>query len=892
MANKLDAMVMMLFKSLAGCRDGLCNEVVYLEPLVKEVRGRVEDRLYIPPLDHIPLKECGSKGCVKQVLKEKLSSNLLPYWGRNHYINKLIDGNIKKSYLYDNHPSEIELDLSDNNRPFKYVCNQTVEQTEQLVKAAIIGAIVIVEACFNNNQSKHVQSIAEKLNSVYRNLRSSSFRLGFCPTALSDLRIMTHEEHKLYLGLQKALITINPDVNRKSDPRHKLMAVKVSRTLRRINKIRQTNPLVRIDKRFSSSIWMGQPLNVVQPTTWNRYNEFLWDLKRYKKQDLLAEYNLILRAFRCDTSDQPESGRDLRDSTDLIKTCASDAGTVVAKMFNKIETLEKKFAQDYPNADGLRKKYATFKKEIRIARINPSSDLYAAEYNRRFNTEDIKIINRINEIHKEMRLLEEAVDILNSFVEKTKAKYKSRIKEIKGKEIISSYFERNYSDEANTTGSIHSSCMRYNNNKCIATYANNPQCCSLIVVREGNKTVGRAVLWTAITGKKYVDRIFASTEKVVNEIRGYCMLKGYKTIWRNEGGAKQATEVVEVALNKVGAKGKMPYFDSMRKVDPRNFHFYGMNNTSNEISQFIDYANIHEQGPKNRRNRIYCIGGDCTELRNTFRLYNGDYMTRSSRDMNKFHACKLVWYKMYEHYFQPITSEVFVTEPAEDKNVGLYSFRNNGSHNNQCVLKKDIIEYEYLDHKFWSIGNKELLEEKIREGRIGEIFQQQFILARMNNLHRMKYNDCESITEFITKIATALTMDDEQPVEGKLSWAQFLEKYDYTRSHGAMGYRRHFQGSTTNGIDFEVSSSSSFRTTDRNGRAHKLYLGTLLAIHSKKGPRVTIAEFIENLYNEYKEYSTRTSNQSAVDTDSELGGDSDAKLPETVHIGDTTTIFD
>ena len=155
---------------------------------------------------------------------------------------------------------------------------------------------------------------------------------------------------------------------------------------------------------------------------------------------------------------------------------------------------------------------------------------------------------------------------------KSAAEVGENIFEMKGELITYFYNVKNYYYPKE--GSLGNSCMRYDNTtEQIRFYANNPDHVALLSYIENKKLLARAVLWEAVDGKKYVDRIYCSSSKYGTKIAGYCKQKGYKTIHYTtslEYGLEMSKDCV-TKLNTFELKNShYPYLDSMTYIDVIN----------------------------------------------------------------------------------------------------------------------------------------------------------------------------------------------------------------------------------------------------------------------------------------------------------------------------------
>lgn len=124
---------------------------------------------------------------------------------------------------------------------------------------------------------------------------------------------------------------------------------------------------------------------------------------------------------------------------------------------------------------------------------------------------------------------------------------------VSGEDIRKWYLFSNY---YNDKGQLGASCMRYERcQKYLDIYVDNPDVCQLIILKQDDKLIGRALLWTDIDGKKYMDRVYISKDSYVSIFNKY-----FKSI-------KDSKFINYEDINiKIGNKDYdyYPYLDSLR----------------------------------------------------------------------------------------------------------------------------------------------------------------------------------------------------------------------------------------------------------------------------------------------------------------------------------------
>lgn len=109
---------------------------------------------------------------------------------------------------------------------------------------------------------------------------------------------------------------------------------------------------------------------------------------------------------------------------------------------------------------------------------------------------------------------------IENFVNKFKSTWESianiqtRIRIVEGEDIRKYYSGKNYVSYVKST--LQKSCMRYQRcQKYFDIYVDNPRVCKMIILdseKEPGKIEARALLWTLMNGKKFMDRIYYSSQ--------------------------------------------------------------------------------------------------------------------------------------------------------------------------------------------------------------------------------------------------------------------------------------------------------------------------------------------------------------------------------------------
>lgn len=141
---------------------------------------------------------------------------------------------------------------------------------------------------------------------------------------------------------------------------------------------------------------------------------------------------------------------------------------------------------------------------------------------------------------------------------------------LSGEDILSAYTYENYLngqiDKENGT-ILHKSCMT-NKFNYLPLYTKNPNQVSLLVLKFNEKVVSRALVWTAMDGKRYIDRIYHIKDWMYNYMKSEAENMGIIIINSNINS-------VEVKLDKWKFT-RYPYLDSLYNMDNERgiLHYY------------------------------------------------------------------------------------------------------------------------------------------------------------------------------------------------------------------------------------------------------------------------------------------------------------------------------
>lgn len=175
----------------------------------------------------------------------------------------------------------------------------------------------------------------------------------------------------------------------------------------------------------------------------------------------------------------------------------------------------------------------------------PSIYPYDIPENRRGEVKIGRFVNKLIDIYNKSGLEDTAQNFTASDIEKFVNVYTSKIlfnqdafqrfQLVKGAEIKKWYHEKNYTKIGNNVGPLHNSCMRFGTCQgYFDIYVDNPDVCQLLILKDetDKKIEGRALIWTTVDGKRFMDRIYVSKDSYTNLFKKWaeqngCATKGY-----------------------------------------------------------------------------------------------------------------------------------------------------------------------------------------------------------------------------------------------------------------------------------------------------------------------------------------------------------------------------
>jgi hypothetical protein len=173
---------------------------------------------------------------------------------------------------------------------------------------------------------------------------------------------------------------------------------------------------------------------------------------------------------------------------------------------------------------------------------------------------------------------------------------------VSGDMIAHWYDYNNYDEQRGTMGS---SCMKAVSSSYFNIYTNNPDKCSLLILKsdDGQKIKGRALVWNLDSPKvTYVDRIYTNNDSDVELFKQYAYGKGwyhkpnqsssndYGMIGK-EGSRKEGHLVVNLKNRNEGDYDRYPYLDTLKYFNTSSGKL-----TTEEMRGYGDYITLEDTG--------------------------------------------------------------------------------------------------------------------------------------------------------------------------------------------------------------------------------------------------------------------------------------------------------
>lgn len=227
-----------------------------------------------------------------------------------------------------------------------------------------------------------------------------------------------------------------------------------------------------------------------------------------------------------------------------------------------------------------------------------------------------KVLSKLLDLDKleiQTHEVETFLNLLKTFVKQQSKKTLLTFEIVKGDAIAYYYNEANNEER----GPLANSCMKFGQrNHLFNLYTKNPNQISLLIKHnDNNKICGRAILWT-VEGKTYIDRVYYTNEKILQDFIKYANSKGFISIYSDEHlGYKlhldfKTNEKFEIQLDNWNFHA-YPYMDTTKYLYVKEGILSNINDLSKYRLFLIGTNGIHNLLPGSKikkcsyRNRFY-----------------------------------------------------------------------------------------------------------------------------------------------------------------------------------------------------------------------------------------------------------------------------------------------
>jgi hypothetical protein len=275
--------------------------------------------------------------------------------------------------------------------------------------------------------------------------------------------------------------------------------------------------------------------------------------------------------------------------------------------FTTMKNAMKVLKKQYPDADEKDWEEAT-ESDIETLWRNHKHGIENDVYNKSRNS--LKIGKLINKIFPGKFKDKDIEDFVNKMKAGSSAEGEN-LELVEGKEIAHWYKYDNY---AEIKGSLGSSCMRNMSENTFRIYIENPEVCRMLILKEDDKILGRALIWKVDSIKKwrdgeklegveyFMDRQYTIKDSDVEKFREYAKEKGwaYKAYNNHHSflpifvGDEEIKVDMTVQLKKADSYdydySNYPYLDTFRRYNPQTGILYNDEDdeSSNEGMYILD----------------------------------------------------------------------------------------------------------------------------------------------------------------------------------------------------------------------------------------------------------------------------------------------------------------
>jgi hypothetical protein len=236
---------------------------------------------------------------------------------------------------------------------------------------------------------------------------------------------------------------------------------------------------------------------------------------------------------------------------------------------------------------------------------------------------------------------------IEQFVNKYKSAYDAmndifrKFELVSGSDIAHWYSYSNYEEQKGTLGS---SCMKAVNSSYFDIYVENPDKCSLLILKgeDESKIKGRALIWKLDNPQvTFMDRVYTNNDSDIELFKQYAYMQGWyhktyqnsssdNTLVGKEGIKREGDLVVNLKNANNGGYDRYPYLDTLKYFNTSSGKI-----TTEEKRGYSDYITLEDTGGRWVEDECDHCGGDgrvdCYECDGDGKIDCGECYSRSAR---------------------------------------------------------------------------------------------------------------------------------------------------------------------------------------------------------------------------------------------------------------------
>ena len=193
-----------------------------------------------------------------------------------------------------------------------------------------------------------------------------------------------------------------------------------------------------------------------------------------------------------------------------------------------------------------------------------------------------QLINRGNEINRISKNIDADVERLSNSYVSFQNSDSIGYEFISGEDILKAYSGENYVSLPVST--LHKSCMT-NRPQWLKLYTENPNQVSLVIVKFGDKIASRALVWTTPDGKKFLDRVYYSSDWLEDFVIGKMKEIGIESIYKPNGDASK--NGLSIKLDN-WIFDNYPYLDTFYKFDKNAGTLHNLTSLNCRVNNYLN----------------------------------------------------------------------------------------------------------------------------------------------------------------------------------------------------------------------------------------------------------------------------------------------------------------